>query len=204
MASIGNRTPGRCNVGYRAAMKFLLSACLLAACSSSDSKPSPTKTVPATTNPITNAAPAVTKLVTEDQACEALTPAEVEAELHIKTTAKMLPKSGEYSAPTCGWHVSDTDTTGVEVTLFFQDNLADAKEYFTKKLTDVCVDYATKKDVRLLVPDLGDEAAFCRSLWVRQGTSYFSIETPGAPTTDIEAWKLAQIHLAKDVLPRLP
>lgn len=195
-------------MGYRAAMRrmFTIAIALAAACSSKDSKPAPTdKPTTTTTTTDKSAAPAVAKLVTEDQACEALTSAEVEAELHIKTTAKMLPKAGEYGAPSCGWHVSEEKgAAGVDVTLFFQDNLSDAKEYFGKKLDSVCVDYSTKKDVRIVVPDLGDEAAFCGRLWVRQGTSFFSVETPGASTADIEAWKLAQIHLAKDVLPKLP
>jgi hypothetical protein len=211
MAWSGNHSPRRGGVGYGAAMRrmLLIALCLAAGCSSKDAKPAPATQVPTApakkAAPDQDAAPAVTKLVTAEQVCEALTPAEVEAELHIKTTAKMLPKAGEYSAPSCGWHVStEKDAAGVDVTMFFQDNLADAKEYFGKKLEDVCLDYQTNKDARLVVPDLGDEAAFCGQLWVRQGTSFFSLTTPGAPTTDIEAWKLHQINLVKNVLPRLP
>jgi hypothetical protein len=151
------------------------------------------------------AVPAVQKLPDAEHACDALTPAEVEEVLKLKTTAKMLPQAGEYGAPECGWLVSDAkDAAGVTVTLFFQDTEAESKEYFAKKLDSVCMNYETKKDARLVVLDLGDEAAFCGGLWVRQGTSYFSVTTPGASTADIEAYKAAQIALARRVLPRLP
>jgi hypothetical protein len=139
-----------------------------------------------------------TKLATEEQVCDALTPAEVEAETQLKTTARMLPKAGEYGAPSCAWLVSDApDARGVAVTMFFQDNEADSKEYFAKKLAWVC------DGKQVDVAELGDEAAFCGLLWVRQGTSFFSVSPTGGGMTPDE-WQSLGPRLARHVLPRLP
>lgn len=114
----------------------------LVACSSKDapsSKPSDDPPAPVPS------APALNKLSTADQVCDALTPDEIEAELHVKTVARKLPKSGEYSAPSCGWFVADAPDTAdakdakiVGVTMFIHDNAADSKQYFGDKLEGMC------------------------------------------------------------------
>ncbi|HEU4730062.1 MAG TPA: hypothetical protein VFT22_19325 [Kofleriaceae bacterium] len=170
---------------------------LVVGCSSKDASES--RQAPQSKDPVAGSAKEqVRKLASAEQACDALTPAEVEAELHEKTTAHMLPKAGEYGAPECGWFVSDApDAHGVSVAMFFQDNEADAKRYFAKKLDTVCS--SGKREA----PNLGDEAAFCGRLWVRKGTSFFSVSVARVTGTPDERIQVAR-HLAERVLPHLP
>jgi hypothetical protein len=167
---------------------------LATACSSKDAGSSGDKAAPA---PRTAAAP-VARIATAEQVCDVLTPAEVEAELHENTTARMLPKAGEYGAPECGWLVSDAPGAhGVSVTMFLQDKEADARTYFAHKLDSVC------RDGKREVPDLGDEAALCGRLWVRKGTSYFSISLARTTSTPDERIQIGR-RLAEHILPHLP
>jgi hypothetical protein len=126
-------------VVMRPVMLFVLA---LTACSSKDSASSK----PSGDQPAAPAAPPLTaggKVLTDDQVCDALTPDEIEAELHVKTVARKLPKPDKSSAPSCGWFAADAPETPdareiVGVTMFIHDKAADAKEYFNDKLDDMC------------------------------------------------------------------
>jgi hypothetical protein len=171
-------------------------------CSSKDAKDSPgakDDPKPALGAPVT----AVAKITSEEQVCDALTPAEVEAELHEKVTARMLPRAGQYGAPECGWLTSDgPDAHGVKIVMFFNDSegksVERSKQYFADKLASLC-----KPEAKREIPDLGDEAALCGGLWVRKGTTFFSIVLRRPTGTPDERMATAR-HLVEHVLPRLP
>lgn len=139
--------------------------------------------------------PAQAKHETED-VCALLTTDEVTTELKKSVSAKMLPRAGEYGAPTCGWF-SAADAPGtpkLRVALFRGNERG--RQAFTKKLEDVC------RANRVKVDNLGDEAALCGELWVRKGSNFFYVSSR-AGDADVP-WPAAVERLARLVLTRLP
>jgi hypothetical protein len=221
---------------YAAGMRCMLLVVLgLVACSKDTAKQSGDPGAPATPSAPPPSNPVSGKVLTGDQVCNALTPDEVEAELHVKTIARMLPKAGEYGAPRCGWFKADgpdaPDASRLSIAMFIHDNAADSKQYFAKKLDDMCnlnrrMGAGSGSDAGsgsgsagsgsagsgsgsgsglggLEFPDLGDAARFCGGLWVLKGRTFFDLSLGRNAGTRDERFAAAR-HLAERVLPRLP
>jgi hypothetical protein len=197
-----------------AALSMILLAAAVPACSKksgTDEAPPGSGTAAAAGSAAGSAAPAVEVIRSEDEVCDVLTPEEIKAELGIDTVARMLPRAGEYGAPTCAWYVDppgDADAAppprGVSITMFLQDTEADGKEYYDKKLESVC-GMLPKDAKRIDVSGVGDHAAVCGRLWVRSGSTYFSMSQAGGGAGTTPEERLEQLkRLALKVIPRVP
>jgi hypothetical protein len=142
----------------------------------------------------------------EDEICKLLTADEVAAELKQPVTARVMPSTGQYSAPSCGWLTAEApDSPGFLVTLFFHPDSEDAPKNFQEKIKTVCNAPALPKEVPAPaqpIAGLGDEATQCRKLLVRKGNNFFYVSRqkgdPAAP------WQESAQRLARKVVSRLP
>ena len=144
----------------------------------------------------------------EDEICDLLTNEEASAEMKQPVTGRRMPKSGQYSAPSCGWLTSDApDAAGFLVTLFFRPDSADGRISFAEKVKDVCRSatlFRNKPPVHepiQPIEGLGDEATLCNKLLVRKGNSFFFIGWKGDEETP---WKDGARRLAAKVVSRMP
>ena len=136
-------------------------------------------------------------ITSEEQVCDLLTADEVTAELKVPVTARLLPKAGEYGAPSCGWQTSDDPSSmGVKVLLFYHPDSVEGPKYYKEKLDGIC---HGKQEV---IADLGDEAAFCGGVWVRKKNSFFNV-SPLHGDKSID-WKAVDERLARLVVTRMP
>ena len=144
----------------------------------------------------------------EEEICKLLSDEEVSAEMKQPVKGRLMPSSGQYSAPSCGWLTGDApDSPGFLVTLFFHPDSADAPDNFKKKIKDVCsapVYLRNKPPVHVpeqAIEGLGDEATLCRMLLVRKGNNFFYVARKG----DEEGpWQEGARRLAAKVVSRLP
>jgi len=135
----------------------------------------------------------------DDQVCELLTPEEIKATLNWKTSPRRLPKTGEYSAPECGWFVSDEpNAMGVSVLLFRWAEPGQGKQAFADKLSSVC------RGARQDVQGVGDEAVACGGFWVRKKDIYFCITARNVARDAGISWREADTTLARYIMARLP
>jgi hypothetical protein len=163
----------------------------IAACSkSSPSSPSVPAAAPV---PV----PGAKVITSETQVCDLLTDEEVSAELKVPVTARELPKSGEHSAPSCGWQTSDDpNSMGVRVLLFYHPDDPEGPQYYKEKVGDLCGTRGQK------IEDVGDEAMGCAGIWVRKKNSFFNV-SPLHGDKSID-WKTVIPRLARLVAARMP